>query len=185
MVRKLLCVLLVLIQFVTTAQTSSFNLKGEEGLRYRMLTKNKKGKAITKGMMVQVFYTSRLEDGTELASVSAPSAPYEFVVGNGDVLKGWDAAVQYMKLGEKATFLIPPHLAYGDKKFGKIPANATILLDVEVVGCYPAFFEANFAAYTKSDDGFRYFFKSSYPEQEKILAGNYISLHYKIGRAHV
>lgn len=180
MIKKLFFYFTLIFCFHQTvhAQKENFNRKGDEGLRYRVLTKNKKGKPVSDGMMVQVFYTSRLEDGTELAKVVAPSTPYEFVVGNGDVLKGWDAAVKYMRLGEKASFSIPPHLAYGDKKFGKIPANATIILDIEVVGFYPAFFESNFTQYTKGEDGFRYFFKSRNPNAEKIVPGNYVSLHY-------
>ena len=65
--------------------------------------------------------------------------PFEFVIGQKQVIAGWDEGVSTMKVGGKRTLIIPPQLAYGDKDVGGglIPANSTLVFDVEVVEVKP------------------------------------------------
>ncbi|KAJ1905751.1 FK506-binding protein 2B [Coemansia sp. IMI 209127] len=93
-----------------------------------------------KGDRVSVFYTGRLQDGTEFDSNiktkgrKAPT-PLVFKVGTGRVIRGWDEALLTMVKGEKATLEIQPEWAYGQRgvEASGIPANATLIFDVELV----------------------------------------------------
>jgi peptidylprolyl isomerase len=149
-----------------------------EGLKYAITLKNKKGKPVQKGDMVQVTYISRLNDTTEIARSENMNAPYEFVVGNGDVLKGMDLAVQKMKVGEKGTFILSANLAYGAKKFGKVPENAEITMEISVVGTYPAFYNVDYNKLVKTKSGLEYVSIHKNANGESVKKGNYVAIHY-------
>lgn len=150
----------------------------KEGVQYAITVKSKHGKPVSKGDMVQVIYTSYVNDTVEIARSDNRNKPYEFVVGNGDVLKGLDAAVQLLKVGEKASFKIPPQMAYGNKKFGKVPENATIRMELEVVGTYPAFYKADYNQLKKTDSGLEYVFVNQNANAEVLKKGNYVAIRY-------
>jgi FKBP-type peptidyl-prolyl cis-trans isomerase len=87
------------------------------------------------GKKVKVDYTGWLATGKKFDSSVGTGHPFDFVLGNGQVIKGWDEGIQGMKVGGKRQLRIPPQLAYGEKGFpGAIPPNATLIFDVQLVG---------------------------------------------------
>ena len=90
------------------------------------------------GDTVSVNYTGRLEDGT-VFDTSVGKAPFPpFVLGTGYVIPGWDQGLVGMKAGGKRLLIVPPELAYGAQANGPIPANSTLIFEVELVKVTPA-----------------------------------------------
>ena len=105
----------------------------KSGLRY-VVTKAGAGEKVGNGKKIKAHYTGRLLDGTEFDSSVKRDVPFEFVVGTGQVIKGWDEALSDMKKGEKRTLIIPHALAYGEGgRPPTIPPAATLVFDVELV----------------------------------------------------
>jgi FKBP-type peptidyl-prolyl cis-trans isomerase len=103
------------------------------GLRYQILQKGT-GKQATKGAQVSVHYKGQLLDGTVFDSSYKRKQPIDFAIGVGQVIAGWDEGIQLLKVGDKARFVIPSHLAYGEAGAGgEIPPNATLIFDVELM----------------------------------------------------
>lgn len=102
------------------------------GLKYIKLNETD-GKAVTAGATVAVHYTGYLLDGTIFDSSISRGEPISFPIGQGRVIKGWDEGIAYLKVGEKARLIIPSDLGYGSRAMGPIPANATLIFDVELV----------------------------------------------------
>ena len=74
------------------------------------------------------------EDGNIFDSSLKRDQPFSFVLGMGRVIKGWDEGIQLLKVGDKARFVIPSHLAYGSQGAGGvIPPDATLIFDVELM----------------------------------------------------
>jgi peptidyl-prolyl cis-trans isomerase A (cyclophilin A) len=107
--------------------------KTDSGLRYKMIQKGA-GKNAENGKVVSVHYTGQLEDGKVFDSSYPRKKPIEFPLGQGNVIEGWDEGIALLQVGDKARFVIPPHLGYGTSGAGGvIPPNATLIFDVELM----------------------------------------------------
>ena len=123
--------------FVSLAILTLFNgnlaFSSENELKIT-INQNGSGDSAKTGMSVSVHYTGKLEDGTVFDSSIPRGQPFTFTLGAGQVIKGWDLGVEGMKLGEKRSLVIPPHLGYGIRGAGAtIPPNATLIFDIELL----------------------------------------------------
>ncbi len=118
-----------------SAQTVTKNdtVTTADGLKYIVLKKGNGIKA-ENGKEVSVNYAGYLTDGKEFDSSYKRGRPIKFVLGQGQVIKGWDEAVALMHVGDKFRLIIPPDLAYGSRKAGLIPPNSTLIFDTELMG---------------------------------------------------
>ncbi|AUX17007.1 peptidylprolyl isomerase [Flavobacterium columnare] len=107
--------------------------KTESGLRYKIIQKGE-GKKAEKGKTVSVHYQGSLENGQVFDSSYKRKQPIDFPLGKGHVIEGWDEGIALLQVGDKARFVIPSYLGYGDRGAGGvIPPNATLVFDVELM----------------------------------------------------
>jgi len=89
----------------------------------------------TSGQKVSCHYVLTLESGKEIDSSRKRGSPFEFRIGKGEVIKGWDEGVAKMSVGQRAKLTISSDLGYGDKGVpGMIPGGSTLIFDVELLG---------------------------------------------------
>ena len=107
--------------------------KTASGLRYKFIQKGD-GKKAEKGRTVAVHYSGSLENGKVFDNSYSRKKPIEFPLGMGNVIEGWDEGIALLRVGDKARFVIPSHLGYGERGAGGvIPPNATLIFDVELM----------------------------------------------------
>lgn len=123
----------ILFCFTGLTANAQDTVTTDSGLKYIVLEKGT-GEQATKDKTVQVHYTGYLIDGKVFDSSVERNEPIEFVLGQQQVIKGWDEGIALMSVGDKYRLIIPAELAYGDKGAGNvIPPNAVLIFDTELI----------------------------------------------------
>ena len=120
----------------TSAPTkvSGPGVKTDSGLQYWDIRVGT-GQTAKEGSHVRVHYTGWLTNGKKFDSSVDAGTPFDFTIGNGEVIKGWEEGVAGMRVGGKRQLRIPPSLAYGAQGYpGAIPPNATLIFDIQLLG---------------------------------------------------
>jgi peptidylprolyl isomerase len=127
-----------LVDVKETVKPVAFNIEGKDvletasGLKYIVVEKGT-GKEAQSGSKVKVHYTGYFENGDIFDSSVERGQPFEFNLGQGQVIKGWDEGVALMQVGGKTRLIVPYQLAYGENGYGPIPPKAKLIFDVELI----------------------------------------------------
>ncbi len=117
-------------------QTSMNNATTTDGLVITTVAEGH-GDGAVAGDVVSVNYTGKFQDGKTFDSNTDAAfghvEPFQFPLGAGQVIPGWDKGVLGMKVGEKRHLVVPPALGYGANTYGPIPGNSTLEFDVELL----------------------------------------------------
>lgn len=127
---NIIILLLLLLVPVCQAQEDEYTTT-ESGLKYLDIQEGI-GRTPVKGQRLVVHYTGYFTDGRAFDS-SSEEKPFEFVLGSGQVIKGWEEGLATMKAGGRRRLIVPPHLAYGSRGKGNIPPNTTLVFEVELL----------------------------------------------------
>lgn len=176
----LLCVLLAIFINLTGDDMYSDFTETASGLKYK-ITKHGEGELPSRGDTVVLHYTGKLENGDIFDSSYHRNQPFSFELGAGRVIKGWDEGVALLHVGDKATFVIPPEIGYGSRNMGSIPANSTLIFDVELLEIkpQPKIEEFNIAGLeiNTTDSGLQYYIVEP-GTGDSPSNGSYVSVHY-------
>jgi peptidylprolyl isomerase len=116
------------------AKVNGPGVKTDDGLQYWDLRVGN-GETAKEGHRVRVHYTGWLANGKKFDSSVDLGQPFDFTIGNGEVIKGWDEGVAGMRVNGRRQLHIPSALAYGEKgtEDGSIPPNATLIFDIQLI----------------------------------------------------
>ncbi len=149
-----------------------------------IFTKRGDGIEAKAGMVVKVHYVGKLEDGTEFDNSVKRGEPIEFPLGSGYVIPGWDEGIAMMKVGDKATMIIPPAIGYGSRDMGTIPPNSTLYFDVELVDARevpkPEPYDVEGKKIEKTPSGLQYILVEDNEEGEQAYANMVAEVNYTL-----
>ncbi len=129
---KILTVLIISLISVSFSNAQD-TVTNASGLKYIIFEQGAGVHAVS-GKTVEVHYTGMLIDGKVFDSSRGRGEPIEFLLGAGQVIKGWDEGIALMSVGDKFRLIIPPDLGYGSRGAGEvIPPNSTLVFDVELM----------------------------------------------------
>ena len=106
---------------------------GETTLKIETI-KSGSGISAEPGKKVTVHYSGFLKNGSKFDSSLDRNQPFSFMLGSGQVIKGWDEGVKGMKIGEVRKLTIPPQMGYGNRQVGPIPPDSTLIFEVTLLG---------------------------------------------------
>ena len=115
-----------------TVSTPATSNTSEKQVKTEILVQGE-GPAAKEGDNVTVHYIGTLQDGKKFDSSIDRNAPFTFMLGKGRVIKGWDAGVLGMKVGEKRKLTVSPEFGYGSSAFAMIPANSTLIFEIQLL----------------------------------------------------
>lgn len=171
-----------------TEAPKPYDVKGKdtittpEGMKYILVKENKTGAKATNGDKVKVHYTGYLLDGKMFDSSVDRGTPFEFPLGKGRVIRGWDLAFSVLRKGEKARLILPASLAYGDRGIGPIPANSTLIFDVEFIDFTPKVLPPAYDVKGKDTvttaSGLKYIVSVAKNSPIKAGPGKQVAVHY-------
>ncbi len=152
------------------------------GLKYK-ITKKGTGVQPINGDQVSVHYVGTLPDSakTKFDSSRDRGQPFSFALGAGQVIKGWDEGIALLHVGDIAVLTIPPSLGYGEHAMGKIPANSTLVFEVELMDVKPAPkpWDVKGLKVDSTASGLKYIVVKKNPDNTvKAEAGKKVSVHY-------
>ena len=133
-----LLMMFCLLPFITLAQKNKL-MQTASGLKYHIIKKGS-GKLPQRGDMVSVYYISRLVNDSVINKYDTTTGAFSFILGEGEIIKGIDESIYLLSGGGKIHMEVPPQLAYGNRKVGKIPAGSTLIIDLELIRFTPAFY---------------------------------------------
>lgn len=120
----------------TNVQSNEEDTQAVAGVKTTII-KEGSGEAAKPGDVLSMNYTGKLVDGTVFDSNVDPKfnhpEPFVFVLGAGQVIQGWETGILGMKVGEKRILEISPEMGYGERSIGSIPANSTLVFEVELL----------------------------------------------------
>ncbi len=104
----------------------------ESGIAYTIIREGE-GPVPQEGDRVSVHYTGRLSDGSVFDTSYDTEEPVQFIIGSDELIPGWEEGIMLLPEGSKASFVIPPSLAYGEEGYGPVPGGETISFEVELL----------------------------------------------------
>lgn len=106
----------------------------ESGLKIETLKSGSGTRAADRGDLISVHYTGWLTDGKKFDSSVDRGTPFEFKLGQGKVITGWEEGLRGMKIGEKRRLTVPAKIGYGSRGTARIPPRSTLIFEVELLG---------------------------------------------------
>lgn len=157
-------------------------VRTKTGLKYIITKKNPAGKKAAIGDQVTAHYTGTLTNGKKFDSSRDGGRPYSFILGNQEVIGGWDEGFSYLHEGESAVLVIPPSLGYGPQDMGDIPPNSVLIFEVELVKVKKAVAYEPYSGEGKDTvtlkTGLQYIVIDKGNVKQKAMAGDTASIFY-------
>jgi peptidylprolyl isomerase len=168
---------LIITALLSAADNYEDFIETPSGLMYK-ITEKGDGKLAKIGDSVVMHYTGKFKNGEVFDSSYDRKEPFSFPLGSGRVIKGWDEGVALLHVGDKATFVIPPHLGYGSTKRGTIPANSTLIFDVELLDIKSIDpYKTDGLKLHKTDSGLQYYVVKD-GKGDSPSPGSEVNVHY-------
>lgn len=149
-----------------------------------VFTKKGDGAQAKVGSKVKVHYTGKLTNGTIFDNSLDRGEPISFPLGQGYVIPGWDEGIAMMRVGDKATLVIPPQLGYGERGSGSIPPNSTLIFDVELMDVIevkqPKPYDVEGKPIQKTPSGLQYIMVSENKDGEQAYANMKVKVEYTL-----
>jgi len=161
-------------------KTSIDTVTTATGLKY-IVWKKGQGERAETGDNVSVHYAGRLLSGAPFDNSYDRGKPFDFPLGGGRVIKGWDEGIAFLNVGDSATLIIPSTLGYGAADRPNIPANSTLVFDVQLMDVKKVVKPVPYAVKgldtTTTASGLRYI-RLNKTEGDLAIAGKTVSVHY-------